>query len=274
MSRRSDVGVGRGIGGRRRRGFVAAEPLLAADDFLAPRALEDPLAGLGVIMGDPPVVEMVDDGLTRDGVQSEACVAEPLRKFGHLATAFIERLIEAVDAKKIFAPDGEIIAVNGLVVILRNDRPWKPQALSQTINTATEKPSHRTKLLRRQTADVTRAHAGPTALKKNLDARVALMVLDEVRVEQAIAVDENNVVAGRRAESAIQDGRPAPALFRISHALHIESEAGGPFGDGLSDLVVIAVIGDDDLDGRAGLPLDGREREVERVLTFRCAHDE
>ena len=122
--------VGRGIGGRNRSDFIAAEPLFATDDFLTLRALEDPLAGLGVIMGDPPVVEMVNDGLTRDGVQSKACVAKSLRQFDHLATAFVESLIEAVDAKKIFAPDGEIIAVNGLVVIPRDDRPRKPQALS------------------------------------------------------------------------------------------------------------------------------------------------
>ena len=91
------------------------------------------------------------------------------------------------------------------------------------------------------------------------------MVGDELRMQQHVAVDEDQVVRRVGGDGEIAQAGEAESLVRLGHGAHRHGGARDEAGDHVARGGARAVVGDDDLGGRGALARDAVEHGGERV---------
>jgi hypothetical protein len=170
-------------------------------------------------------------------------------QFRIFATPADKRLVVAVNADKVVAPDGEIATANAAQAVFDFANGKRPaEGIFQAGNLILKNgasavggksfwPNHA-------------AAFSPTSARwpctKNPRFAASAMVGNEIRMRNRVAVEKNQIICARRGNRPVQDARPAEALMFLPDMLGTEWLRRPPFLKRNFRFVRRAVVGEQD----------------------------
>ena len=222
------------------------------------------------------VVQMKGDGAAVNKFPGTAQMVEAGADVGVLAHAPADvGFVEAVDGHEVVAPESHVAADDAaLLGVAFDDGEGPADAFGDAGDLAGEHPLRDGRLAGFELGDKFLAHEAAAALDPEAAFGEAGVVLDVAAVRDAIAIGEDEVIAGGGGEGAVQDDGLAEAVIGVPDMFDGHGEFGGPFFHEGGNGFARAVIGDENLIGQAGLAAEAAKDFLQREGLVVGADDE